>query len=811
MMTLWQDIKYGMRMLLKSPGFTLVAVLALALGIGANTAIFSVVNAVLLKALPFERPERIVRFYNGASEEPASMSYPDFQDYANRAQTLQHVAAYLTMGTTLTISGEPERVRGASVSAELFPILGARAAQGRVFTAEEDKDGAPPVVVISHEFWQRRFGGAPNIVGQQISLGTGDKTIVGVMPPGFKFPVASAYPQEFWLPLMSHPSVKRDMTRRGAIFLDVVANLKPGVTAEQANAELDTIARALEAQYPDTNTNRRVRLVSLHESLTSSIKPALYVLLGAVALVLLIACANVANLLLARAAARGKEIAVRTALGASRARVVRQLLTESLLLSLVGGALGLLLAVWGVDLLIAAAPAGVPRLQDVGLDREVLVFTLVITTLTGVLFGLVPALQASKLDLNESLKEGGRGSTEGGRRSRVRSALVISEVALSLVLLVGAGLLIKSFWSLLNTDPGYATNRVLTMTVPLSTTKYPQPEDRARIFQQILQRTSELPGVVAVGATGQLPLGGNENVFNFEIEGRPLSAPGARQQAGDLTVTPDYFRALNIPLLKGRSFTESDKADSPLVVIVNEAFARRYFPNEDPVGKRIVPRSERPPLPPPLEIVGVVGDVRHQDLGSVPYADVYFPHAQDPRATMDLVVQTATTDPTEVAPAIRGVIRELSRDQLIWQTRTMSSLVSASVAPRRFNMILLGVFAFVALTLAAIGIFGVMNYTVAQRTHEIGIRLALGAQGADVLKMVVGHGMMLAALGIGIGLVGAFVVTRVMSSLLYGVSATDPLVFAGVALLFTAIAFLASYIPARRATKVDPTVALRHE
>lgn len=811
MNNLWQDVRYAVRMLMKSPGFTLIAVCALALGIGANTAIFSVVNAVLLKALPFEQPDRIARFYNPTTGEPASMSYPDFQDFASRAQTLQHVAAYLTTGTTLATGGEPERVRGASVSASLFPLLGASAAVGRVFNADEDRDGAPEVIVISHEFWQRRFGGAPDIIGQQIPLGTGGKTVVGVMPPSFRFPVASAHPQEFWMPLLSHPSVKRDAARRGAVFLDVVAKLKPSVTTEKSNAELDTIARALEAQYPDTNTGRRVSLVSLHESLTGNIKPALYVLLGAVALVLLIACANVANLLLARAAARGKEIAVRTALGASRGRVVRQLLTESLLLSLVGGALGLLLAVWGVDLLVAIAPAGVPRLKDVSLDASVLAFTFMISTLTGVLFGLVPALQASKLDLNESLKEGGRGSTEGGNRSRVRSALVISEVALTLVLLISAGLLIKSFWSLLNTDPGYATDRVLTMTVPLSSAKYPQPEDRAAVFQQILRRTGELPGVVAVGATGQLPLGGNENIFDFEIEGRPPSAPGARQQAGDLTVTPGYFRALNIPVMKGRDFTETDKSDSPPVAIVNETFARRYFPGEDPVGKRIFQLSESQPPPPPLEIVGVVGDVRHQDLGSVPYADVYFPHAQDQRATMDLVVRTASLDANEVAPAVRGVIHEINREQLIWQTRTINELVAGSVAPRRFNMILLGTFAVVALMLAAVGIFGVINYAVTQRTHEIGIRLALGARGVDVLKMIVKQGMWLALLGIVIGLAAAFALTRVLTSLLYGVSATDPLTFGSIAALLAAVALIACYIPARRATKVDPMVALRYE
>ncbi|MCP9495914.1 MAG: ABC transporter permease [Pyrinomonadaceae bacterium MAG19_C2-C3] len=810
MTTLWQDIKYGARMLLKTPGFTLVAVFALALGIGANTAIFSVVNGVLLKPLPFVEPERITRFYNATTNEPASIAYPDFQDYANRAQSLQHVAGYLMTGTILRGGDEPERVRGANVSASLFPMLGVNAALGRVFTAEEDRDGAPSVIVISHELWQRRFGGDAGVIGQQIPLGANPKTVIGVMPPNFKFPVATTFPTEYWLPLSESPSVKQQAARRGSIFLDVVASLKPGVSVEGANAELDTIARTLEAQYPNTNTGRRVRLVKLHESLVSDIKPALLVLLGAVGLVLLIACANVANLLLARAAARGKEIAVRTALGASRGRIVRQLLTESLLLALTGGGLGLLLAVWGIDLLVAASPAGVPRLQDVRLDMSVLLFTFGISTLTGVLFGLAPALQASKLDLNHALKEGGRGSTEGGRGSRVRSVLVVTEVALSLVLLVGAGLLIKSFYALLNTDPGYATDRVLTMTLPLSTTKYPQPEDRAQFFQQVLRSVNELPGVEAAGATAQLPLGGSENISSFNIEGRPPAAPGSTPTAGDQTVTPDYFRAMNIPLLKGRTFTEQDTNAAPPVLIVNETFARRHFPNDDPVGKRIIPDSETGSVP-PREIIGVVGDARHQDLSSIPYADAYSPYAQNSRATMHIVVRAKTADPNEVAPAVRAAIKELNGDQLIWQTRTMNELVAGNVAPRRFNMILLGVFAAVALMLAAVGIFGVMNYVVTQRTHEIGIRIALGAQTTDVLRLIVAQGMMLALIGVGLGLAGSFAASRVLRTLLYGVSATDPMTFIGVSVLLAVVALLACYIPARRAMKVDPMIALRYE
>ncbi len=810
MTNLLRDIRYGARTLLKSPGFTVVAVLALALGIGANTAIFSVVNAVLLKSLPFENPDRIMRFYNARTNEPASMSYPDFQDYANRAQSLEHVAAYLVTGAVLRGGDEPERLRGAAVSANMFSLVGARPALGRTFTTEEDAVDGPEVVVLSHELWQRRFGGDPKIVGQQINL-SGSSTVIGVMPPNFKFPVGTSYAMEYWEPLTALPSLKQSVAQRGSVFLNVVALLKPNVTAQGANAELETIGSALAAQYPDTNTNRSVRLVSMHESLVSDIKPALLVLLGAVGFVLLIACANVANLLLARAATRGREIAVRTALGAGRARIVRQLLTESLLLAFVGGIAGLLLAVWGVDLLIAMSPADMPLLKNVSLDARVLGFTLLVSTLTGILFGLVPALQATKLDLNESLKEGGRASTEGKRRNRIRGALVVSEVALSLILLVGAGLLIKSFYSLLTTDPGYATDRVLTMTLPLSTGRYPEPEDQARFFQQLLQRTRELPGVEAAGLTTQLPLGGSESIFSFNVEGRPPAAPGSTPIAGEQFVTPEYFRAMNIPLRKGRLFTEGDKTDSLPVVLVNETFARRHFPNEDPIGKRIILDSESGTPPPPLQIVGVVSDIRHQDLSAEAYADVYFPFMQSPSSRAELVVRTSTANPNNIAPVLRGVIREMSSEQIIWQTRTMSELVSRSVAPRRFSVTLLGTFAFVALALAGVGIFGVMNYAVTQRTHELGIRMALGAQKRDVLKLILSEGMLLAGLGVVLGLAAAFLLTRVMASLLYNVSATDPLTYISVALVLTGVAFVACYLPARRAMRVDPMVALRYE
>ncbi|MBA3248661.1 MAG: ABC transporter permease, partial [Pyrinomonadaceae bacterium] len=590
-MSLLQDIRYGVRMLARKPGFTLIAALTLALGIGANTAIFSVVNTVLLRPLPFANAERFVTVYGGRARGGTGytpVSYPDFADYKKQVQSFEWVAAYSLAGTTLTSGGdEPERLDGAVVSAELFPMLDAKPALGRVFSAEEDQPGAAPVIVLSYGLWQRRFNSDPKISGQEIKIGGRTATVLGVMPAGFKFPV-QADRVDYWSPLSSDPGIAPLLTARGMRFLPVIASLKPNVTLRQAEAEMNTIASRLAAQYPATNTGGSVHLESLHEDLVGDIRPALLVLLGAVGFVLLIACANVANLSLARAAARSKEIAIRTALGASRMRVVRQLLTESLLLSLCGGAVGLMLAVWGVDLLVAASPPDIPRLAEIGIDGRVLLFTLGVSILTGIVFGIAPALQISKHDLNESLKEGDRGSTEGLRRNRVRGLLVVSEVALSLMLLVGAGLLIKSFLHLLETDPGYDTERVLAADIALARTKYPEPDQQAVFFQQAIQRVAALPGVEAVGATNLLPLGGSDTRISFNLEGRPPFPRGETPAARYQIASPDYFRVMNIPLHKGRSFTEQDAKDSPPVVIVSEAFARRFFADEDPIGKRVL-------------------------------------------------------------------------------------------------------------------------------------------------------------------------------------------------------------------------------
>ncbi|MGA9996778.1 MAG: ABC transporter permease [Pyrinomonadaceae bacterium] len=808
--TLGQDLRYGVRMLLKSPGFSIVVVVALALGIGANSAIFSVVNAVLLRPLSFERPEQLMMVWGGTKQNNNArlvLSVPDMSDLREQSQTLEYIAPYQQAGAALTNGGETERLYGANVSADIFPLLRAKPLMGRTFTREEDVAGGPPVIVISEGLWQRQFGSAPDIIGKEIKLGSKGYIVVGVMPQGFRFPIRSEKP-DFWQPISSSPSYAAAKDVRGSRSLRVVARLKQGVTIAQAQADLAAIARRLEGQYPDSNTGLSFSVIPLQEDIVGSVRPALLVILGAVGFVLLIACANVANLLLARAASRHKEIAIRTALGAGRMRIVRQFLTESLLLSLAGGALGLLLAMWGVDLLVAASPADLPRTGEIGLDANVLGFTLAVSVLTGILFGLVPALQASKLDLNESLKEGGRGSTENLRRNRVRSLLVIAEVALSLMLLVGAGLLIRSFVSLLNTSPGFETEGLLVVDLPLSRSKYPSGEQQVALVRQLIERVREVPGVASVAAVNIVPLSGNDRQSSFTIEGRPEPPAGQEPDAEASTVTPDYFRTMGIPLRRGRIFTEQDKQDAPPVLVISETLARRNFPGEDPLGKRLVIDDDKPPY----EIVGIVGDVRHQGLETEVYPEYYLSFFQLPERQVNLMIRAAPpSDAASIQGAVRGAIKQVDSDQLIWEMKKMQQLLSESVARRRFNMMLLGVFASLALLLASVGIYGVMSYTVAQRTHEIGIRMALGAQVRDVFKLVVGQGMTLVLIGVGLGLIGAFAVTRVMSSLLFGISATDPLTFAGVASLLAGIAFVACLIPARKATKVDPMIALRYE
>jgi putative ABC transport system permease protein len=807
MNSIWQDSRYAVRMLLKSPGFTLVAVLTLALGIGVNTAIFSVVNAVLLRPLPFDAPERLVKVYStntkrGTSTNP--FSFPNFADFRSTQQSFEAMAAYT--GTSAALSGGdfPEQVNGVSASADLFKVLGTRAQMGRTFEPEDEREGGAPVVVISDGMWRRRFGSDPHIVGKQITLAGRSLTVVGVMPQNFQFLFTTATP-EFWTPL----DPKDDMNvQRGAIYLSVIGRLKPGVTIEQAGAEMRTIATQLAEQYQAENGNRNVNLVPALEDMTQSLRPTLLVLLGAVGFVLLIACANVANLLLVRASGRVREIAIRVAHGASRRRIIQQLLTESILLAVLGGGLGLLLAVWGVELLGKVVPTGVPRFDQTSLDTTVLGFTILASVLTGIVFGLAPALSASRLDLNEALKEGGRSATEGRGRNRIRSVLIVSEVALSLVLLVGAGLLIKSFMRLRSVNPGFNPQNTLTASLSLSPVRYDDDAKILRFYEQVVDKASRIPGVESAGAIIPLPLGNNTLSISFTVAGRPEPPPSDHPSAGARITMPDYFRTMGIPVTRGRAFTLDDNEAAPKVVIINETFAQRFFPGEDAIGQRLNLGMNDIHA----EIVGVVGDVHHAGLDKEAGPEFYVPLKQVPLSDMALVVRTkGAIDAASLTTALREAVREVDKDQPLFGVRTMESMVAASVARQRFGMTLVALFALAALALASVGIFSVMSFLVTQRTHEIGIRMALGAQSRDVLRMVLGQGMFFTLVGIGIGLVAAFALTRVMTGLLIGVSATDPLTFAGVSLLLMSVALLACYLPARRATRVDPMTALRYE
>jgi putative ABC transport system permease protein len=801
MRSLLQDVRYAARRLLKSPGFAVVAVGALTLGIGANTAIFSVVNSVLLRPLPYPEPEQLVQVWESRPLQnmPRTEVAPhEFLAWAGQSQSFRQLAANDFTEYNLTGRGEPERVTGALVTASYFPLFGVSPARGRVFLAEEDEPGKNNVVVLGHDLWRSRFGSDLSVVGQSVSLDGVPCTVVGVMPRGFSLPNGAglARPIAFGA---------ADRARAGSHFLNVYGRLKEGVTVARAEGEMAAVAGRVEQDFGDANAGHRVVLVPLHEQVVGGARTALLVLLGAVGLVLLIACANVANLLLARAAGRRREVAVRSALGASRWRIVRQLLAESLLLSALSGAAGLLLAVWGVDLLVSLDPTGVQRAGEVTLDWRVLGFTLGLSLLTGLLFGLAPALQASKADFNETLKEGGR-SAQGLGRSRLRGALVVSEVALTLVLLVGAGLLVKSFRQLLAVEPGFDPHGVLTMDVALPQAKYAERQQITSFYERLIEQAAAMPGVEAAGAVSVLPLAGNDNSNFVQIEGRPPQPPGQALRAGRRNVSAGYFRALGIPVKLGRAFSASDSMDAQPVVVINEAMARSFFAGEEPIGKRIR-TGDRSPW---VEVVGVVGDVRHRGLDVDTRPEMFFPHLQTPSRQMTLAVRTAG-DPLALAGPLRERVRELDRDQPVGNVKTMEAWVGESVASRRFSVLLLGVFACVAAGLAALGLYGVVSYTVAQRTHEIGLRVALGASPRDVLRLVIRQGMTLTLVGTAVGLLAALALTRVMSGLLYGVGATDPATFVTVPLLLVAVALLACYLPARRATNVDPMVALRHE
>ena len=802
-----QDARYALRSLRKHPGFTTVAILTLALGIGANTAIFSVINAVLLRPLPYENANRLVVVVETVAEKPiGGASFPNFADWRNQNTVFANLAAVRQRESfNLTGTGESERLQGRLVSANFLSTLGVKPIRGRDLVAEDDRPGATPAVLLSYGLWQRRFGGDEKIVGQQLTLNRESYTVAGIMPPDFQFGFAADVTVPIGL------SAERFSPRGRDPGIDTVARLKDGVSTDAANAELNTIAARLEQQYPDTNKNRRVKLESLRETIVGDIRATLLTLLGAVGLVLLIACANVANLLLARSARRQREIAIRTALGAGRRRILRQLFTESMLLAIAAGIVGLVLALVGTKLLSAHVPEGIPRVNEISTDAVVLVFTLAASIFTGLLFGLAPALQTSNPTLTGTLKEGERNSSPG--HNRTGKVLVVAEVALTLVLLVGAGLLVKSFWHLMRVDPGFNPENLLALQISVNAGTDEGPRV-ASFLDQLQERTRRLPGVESVAISNGLPFEGANNPA-FVIEGQAQPENG-QEPNGILYITsPDYLQTLGITLLRGRGFSAHDTPNTPLVALVDEVFARQYFPNEDPVGKRLRQSGSKEVR----EIVGIVRHVEHLNLEglSASRGEVYFAFNQIPVERVprfvrrvNLLVRT-TVEPLALVQPVRNQIAALDKDQAVFNVRTMEEAVARSVSSRRFSMILLTVFAALALVLAAVGIYGVISYSVAQRTREVGIRMALGAQTTDVLKLVVRDGLKLVVIGVLVGLGGALVLTRLMNTLLFGVTPTDFLTYGAVTLVLIGVALAACYIPARRATKVDPLVALRFE
>jgi putative ABC transport system permease protein len=814
MNTLFQDIRFGLRMLLKSPSISIVATIALALGIGANTAIFSVVNAVLLRPLPFPDPDSLVALFETDLQrglQRGSHSYPNFFDIRSQNTSFERVSTYRSGDYIMTGRGEPARLQGAVVTSDLLPLLGVQPMLGRMFLPDEDKGSdTGRVVILSQPLFQKRFSADPSILNQAITLNGVSYTVVGVMPAGFEFPIQNE-PVELWTTIAADASGQTPVTaQRGAHFLRVIGRLKPGVSLEQAQADLTTIASRLEQQYPDTNTRRGLRVDSALSALVGDVRPTLFILLGAVACVLLIACANVANLLLARATSRHKEMAIRTALGASRARVIRQLLTESVLLSLLGGGVGLLLAVWWSDLLVALGKEDIPRAVQVGIDWRVLGFTLGVSLLTGVVFGLAPAFHSARSELVESLKEGARGTSAGRFANFVRKGLVVIELGFAVLLLTGAGLLIQSLWRLQKVNSGLEPQNVLTFNVGLPEVKY-NYEKQAQFFIDLKSRLEATPGVQAASSILPLPLSGDRFSISFEIEGRPM-APKDHPSGDFFSTGVGYFRAMGIPMIKGRDFDDRDRHGATPVVIITEALARQFFPNEDPIGKHIKPgintiEGEKTTM---REIIGVVGDVRNRSLDTEPKPAYYVPQTQVPFDQMAMVVKTAGEPHTLVSAATKQVAA-MDQDIPVFAVKSMEEYLSASVAAPRFSTTLLAIFAAVALVLTVVGVYGVMSYSVAQRTNEIGIRLALGAQSRDVLLMIVKQGGLLIVLGLVIGLTGAFALTRLLASLLFGVTAKDPFTFAAVAVLLAIVALLACYVPALRATRVDPMEALRCE
>jgi predicted permease len=806
METFWQDLRYAARMLKKSPVFTTIAVLSLALGIGANTAIFSVVNSLLLRPLPYPDADRIVDVWHTPPQESFpgmdrfSVSPGNYLDWKSQSESFEHMAAYQGSGFSLSRGDTPMPVIGTLVSSDFFSVLRSPASQGRTFSPEEEQVGHNQVVVLSHGLWQRAFGADQNLIGQTLTLDSQKFTVIGIMPAGFQFPEET----ELWVPLAWD---EKERQLREIHDYGVIARLKPEASLEKAQAEMSTISSRLEEQYPEANKGWGAVVIPLQEDLIGDIRPALLVLFSAVGFVLLIACANVANLMLARGANRQKEIAIRIALGATRGRIVRQLLSETVLLAVAGGLLGLLLAGWGSELLVRLSSGSLPNSGEIGMDRWAFGFTLLISLSAGIVAGIAPAFQLSASNTSETLKQGTGRTGGSSAKQRTRKALVISEVALSLLLLIGAGLMIRSFWKLQQVNPGFDTRNILAMSLGLPTTKYPEAHQHVAFFDRVLEEVRAIPGVESAGATTTLPLSGGGSTQPLTIEGRATQLVAEQPTAKVRYISPDYFGAMGIPLRQGRFFSDQDRQDGVQVVIISEAMARQFWPGEDPIGKRLTPSFHLQQGP--REVVGVVGDVKaglDADLAPV----MYMSYRQAPRPYMTIVARTAS-DPQSFTQTISKAIYTVDQEQALWNVRTMQQVLTSSVSGRRFNMTLLITFAGLALVLAAVGVYGVMNYSVTLRRRELGIRLALGAQTGDVLRLVLGQGLLLTLTGVGAGLVAAYGLTRLMESLLYGVTATDLLTFVSVSGVLVAVGLLASYLPARRATKVDPMIALRSE
>jgi putative ABC transport system permease protein len=802
-----KDIRFALRTFVKQPAFAIIAVITLALGIGGSTSIFTVVDAALLRGLPYKSPEQLYHVWEQVPRQEfpkREMSYPDYQDYQQN-NVFEGLAAYTGGGALLSGRGESENVFGPRVSANFFQVLGVDPILGRTFQPDEDKQGGPRVTVLTYGFWQRKFGGDPGIVGQALTINGESYTVIGVLPASFQFALRN---NDLWLP---YQPTQNQLTRRYMHGTNLIGRLKPGVDPTQATSDLNVIASRIEQQHNDSHAGITARIVPLQEEIVGSVKPILLVLLAAVGFVLLIACANVASLLLTRSLSRQKEVAIRSALGASRWRVIRQLLTESVLLSLAGGAAGLLIAYWGVPALVAAIPQqqqiAMPFLRDLGLDAGILTFSFALSFITGLVFGLAPALQSSRLDLNESLKEGGRHSSASASH-RLRSALVVSEIALAVVLLIGAGLMMKSLWRLLNTDVGFKTENVLTMTIVLPPAKYTEANQQINFNTQLRERVHSMPGVLGAGTVNILPVNGG-NTTRFYVDGDPVPAPGQEIEANIRTVSDDYFNTLGIPLLAGRTFDSRDTTDTPVGVIINKTIADRVFAGRDPVGRRLRYPSVQVD---PITVVGVVGDVKITGLDEAVKPVLYYSFRQGPSTFANLVAR-ASGDPNALASSIRNEVRNLEPDAAILNVRSMDQMISETRASfmRRFPALLISIFAGIALLLSSIGIYGVVSYSVSQQTHYIGVRMALGARPSDILRMVLKQGLVLALLGVGIGVLAALGLMRLLSTLLFEVSTNDFTTFSIATGALFVVALLACYLPARRATKVDPLVALRYE